>query len=78
MNDREYKCLLSSNYNVMPDTISYTEGVKFGLRWADENPKEGLVSIDKVCEWIEEHMNEFCMEAAEHSMISWLRKVMEE
>ena len=34
--------------------------------------------LDKVCVWIEEHMNEFCMEAAEASMISWLRKAMEE
>ena len=23
------------------------------VRWADENPKEGLVSIDRVCEWLE-------------------------
>ena len=22
------------------------------LEWADENPKEGLVSIDKACEWL--------------------------
>ena len=51
---------------------------KRGVEWSDENPKEGLVSIDKVCAWIEEHMNEFCMEAAEASMISWLRKAMEE
>ena len=21
------------------------------VMWADENPKEGLVSIDKICEW---------------------------
>ena len=49
-----------------------------GAEWVDENPKEGLVSIDKVCKWIEEHMNEFCMEPAEHAMISWLRKAMEE
>ena len=47
------------------------------VKWADENPKEGLVSLDEVCEWIEEHMNEFCMEPAEHAMISWLRKAME-
>lgn len=51
---------------------------KRGVAWADEHPKEGLVSIDRVCDWIEEHMNEFCMEAAEASMISWLRKAMEE
>ena len=23
-----------------------------GANWADENPKKGLVSIDKVCEWL--------------------------
>ena len=23
-----------------------------GVKWADENPKEGLVSIDKACEWL--------------------------
>ena len=22
-------------------------------KWADEHPKEGLVSIDKACEWLE-------------------------
>ena len=26
---------------------------KRGVAWADENPKEGFVSIDKVCEWLE-------------------------
>ena len=24
-----------------------------GVKWADENPKGGLVSIDRVCEWLE-------------------------
>lgn len=24
-----------------------------GVKWADENPKEGLVNIDKVCQWLE-------------------------
>ena len=23
-----------------------------GANWADENPKEGLVSIDEACEWL--------------------------
>ena len=23
------------------------------VKWANENPKEGLVSLDKVCEWLE-------------------------
>ena len=26
---------------------------KRGVEWADENPKEGLVSIDKVCKYLE-------------------------
>ena len=26
---------------------------KRGVAWADENPKEGLVSIASVCEWLE-------------------------
>ena len=52
--------------------------VTYGAKWADENHKKGMVSLDKVCEWIKEHMNEFCMEAAEECMISWLRKAMEE
>ena len=29
------------------------EGIIIGAKWADENPKEGLVSIDKVCEYLE-------------------------
>lgn len=48
------------------------------VKWADENPKEGLVSIDRVCDWLEEHMSEFCSECAEQALISWLRKAMEE
>ena len=24
-----------------------------GAEWADEHPKEGLASLDKVCEWLE-------------------------
>ena len=75
MNDREYKCLQSSNYNVMPDTISYTEGVKFGLKWADENPKEDLVSIDKVCEWLNDHIDDYGHDYYD-DLIADLRKKM--
>ena len=27
------------------------DAFKNGAKWADEHPKEGLVSIDKACEW---------------------------
>ena len=30
-----------------------------GAKWADENPKKGLVSIDDVCRWIEENIWDF-------------------
>lgn len=30
-----------------------------GAEWADENPKEGLVSIDKVCEWLKNNVYEY-------------------
>ena len=49
-----------------------------GIEWTDEHPKEGMVSLDKVCEWLEEHMVDFCSECAEQALISWLRKAMEE
>ena len=29
-----------------------------GAKWADENPKEGLVSIDKVCEYLDNALYE--------------------
>ena len=30
-----------------------------GAQWADEHPKDNLVDIDKVCEWLEENANKF-------------------
>ena len=27
------------------------------VRWADENPKEGLVSLDRACEWLALHIS---------------------
>lgn len=27
-------------------------GILIGAKWADENPKEGLVSLDKACKWL--------------------------
>lgn len=28
---------------------------KEGAKWADKHPKEGMVSLDKACEWLEKH-----------------------
>lgn len=32
---------------------------KLGAEWADNNPNEGLVSIDTVCKWLSENIEEF-------------------
>ena len=38
--------------NIPVDSLE-ANSIKEGIDWADENPKEGLVSIDKVGEWLE-------------------------
>lgn len=30
-----------------------------GAKWADENPKEGIVRIKRVCDWIEDNVFEY-------------------
>lgn len=54
---------------------TWTDDMIEGLADSDK-PK--MVSLDDVCNWLEEHMNEFCSECAEQALISWLRKAMEE
>lgn len=47
-------------------------------KWADENPKKGLISIDKVCELLKKHI---IMRGYEDVKIEWIeqfRKIMEE
>lgn len=53
-----------------------------GAKWADKNPKEGLVSLDKACKWLE---NRDVMEKILHCRTSLIddyvkafRKAMEE
>ena len=36
--------------NELDDDLGW--GFLFGVEWADENPKEGLVSIEKAAEWV--------------------------
>ena len=45
-------------------------GILIGAKWADEHPKEGLVSIDKVCNYLGMRLDEY--------IIRELRKAMEE
>ena len=38
---------------------SVLDAFKEGAKWADNNPKEGLVSIAKVCEWLKNNVYEY-------------------
>ena len=49
-----------------------------GANWADENPKEGLVSVDKVCELLKKHIIIHGFEDVKIEWIEQFRKVMEE
>ena len=54
-----------------------------GAEWADKNQKDGLVSIDKVCEWIRENWRNHIHKDADDMIVfrGWereLRKAMED
>ena len=43
-----------------PETSDFFDKVMIdcfccGVKWSDKHPKEGLVSIDRVCEWLENY-----------------------
>lgn len=43
---------LIANYVPIEQAFMYEDGFKNGAYWSDENPKEGLVSIEKAAEWV--------------------------
>ena len=74
---------LIANYVPTEQAIMYEDGFVDGATWADENPKEGLVSIDKVCKWIEENIWDFPWYDPDkplsiNDIIKELRKYLEE
>ena len=48
-----------------------------GAEWADKHPREGLVDIEKVVEWLEAH-NPFINEALVNDWVDNFRKKMTE
>ena len=54
-------------------------GFIVGADWADRHPKEGLVSIDKVCEWLNDHIDDYGQAGHDRydDLIADLRKEME-
>lgn len=41
--------------NIPMDSLEANSIIE-GIEWADEHPKEGLISIDKACEWLEDNL----------------------
>ena len=62
----------------------YERGVINGALWAEDNPKEELVSIDKACEWLlNQDFDGQCFRDCDESfnndlLVSYFRKAMEE
>lgn len=48
-----------------------------GVKWADENPKEGLVSLDKVCEHLTYVLPHYVSSDYVNVIIEGLHKAME-
>ena len=45
--------------DVCDDKYFIEKAFKAGAEWADEHPKEGLVSIDKAYKWIKENFENY-------------------
>lgn len=41
-----------SNYAPYSYCLAYEDGYIDGANWSDSNPKDGLVNIDEVCDWL--------------------------
>lgn len=53
-------------------------GILISAKWADENPKEGLVSIDKACEYLESKLKSRIGYYSAYNFTNDFRKAMEE
>lgn len=60
--------------------IDLTDAFEAGVEWADEHPKEGLVSIDKVCKLLDSNFpsTDYIGSWYKESFIKQFKKSMEE
>ena len=64
---------LIANYVPTEQAFMYEAGFKEGANWSDENPKEGFVSIDKVCAYLETRIDEYIIRDLRKTMELWKR-----
>ena len=53
------------------------DNILLGAKWADEHPKEGLVSIDKACAYLESAIKPYLGYYAICDFVDTFRKIME-
>lgn len=64
---------LIANCVPIEQAFMYEDGFKDGANWSDENPKEGFVSIDKVCAYLEMRIDEYIIRDLRKTMELWKR-----
>ena len=81
--DREEQIRKNANaytlsvFGELDDFWDVTDGFVNGATWADEYPKEGLVSIDKACEYLESAIKPYLGYGATCDFVDGFRKAME-
>lgn len=62
--------------------VAKQESFIAGAKWADEHPKDGMVSLEKACEWLREtahfYVSDFTGELDDNGLIEDFKKAMEE
>ena len=58
--------------------FDYEDGFKRGVNWADKNPKAGMVSLDRACEYLESVLEHDLGYYGAAEFADTFRKAMEE
>lgn len=61
--------------NELDDDLGW--GFLSGVEWADEHPKEGLISIEKACEYLESAIRPYMGYYDTCDFVDTFRKIME-
>ena len=61
----------------------FKEGLIWGAKWADTNPKKGMINIDKACEWLSNNKDNYIIDIegetiVDDAIVEDFRKAMEE
>jgi len=51
--------IIGESYKVYPLNSDKRQAFIRGAKYADQNPKDNLVDIDKVCEWLDKNIGDY-------------------